>query len=66
MSNELEELSTEELRKLSQEKDKLGCATKEALQAQFILYKQARRGFSRNHNPYGMHRGGEFLEDFGI
>ena len=60
----LSELSHEELVKLSNQKNKVGCATKEALEAQFIIYKEAGRCFSRNHNPYGMHRDGEFMEDF--
>lgn len=46
----LKRLSDEELRKMSLEKQKNGCATSEALSAQRILYERATGGFRRIHS----------------
>lgn len=64
IAEKISTLSYEELQELSKKKDKLGCATKAALMAQFVIYERAGKCFSRNHNPYGMHRDGEFMGDF--
>lgn len=58
----ISELTYEELKALSMEKNKVGCATKDALKAQYILYKEAGCQFSRNHNPFNFHRSDE--DDF--
>ena len=62
----IKDLSYDELKALSMQKNRVGCATKEALQAQYILYKEAGCTFSRNHNPFGIHRGADFVEDFDV
>ena len=57
---ELDKLTTEELRPISLQKMKNGCATSTALTAQIILYKRAGENFCRVHSSNFAYDDGSF------
>lgn len=52
----IKELPEEEVRKISKQKNDVGCATEVALFAQKLLYERAGNCFCRMHNPCNIHR----------
>jgi len=52
----IKELPEEEIRKISRQKNSVGCATEVALFAQKLLCERAGNCFCRVHNPGNIHR----------